>query len=67
MVKHTQTMCRQRSTNCLSMFDHFVGAALKGLMKILKYSIIAKLITKRHKTDVEITFSMIKNIKKIKR
>ena len=49
------------------MFDHFVGVALKGLMKILKYSIIAKLITKRHKTDVEITFSMIKNIKKIKR
>ena len=32
MVKHTQTMRRQ---NCLSVFDHFVGFALKGL-KILK-------------------------------
>ena len=36
-------------------------------MKVLKYSIIAKLIIKKHKRDVEITFSVIKNIKKIKR
>ena len=31
MVKHTQTIRRQKSTNCFSMFDHFVGLALKGL------------------------------------
>ena len=31
MVKHTQTIRRQESTNCLSVFDHFVGFALKGL------------------------------------
>ena len=31
MVKHTQTMRRQQSTNCLSVFDHFVGLALIGL------------------------------------
>ena len=31
MVKHTQAIRRQQPTNCLSMFDHFVGLALKGL------------------------------------
>ena len=31
-IKHTQTVCRQKPTNCLSLFDHFVGLALKGLM-----------------------------------
>ena len=31
MVKHTQTIRRQEPTNCLNVFDHFVGLALKGL------------------------------------
>ena len=31
MVKHTQTICWQKPTNCLSVFDHFVGLMLKGL------------------------------------
>ena len=31
MVKHTQTIRWQQSANCLSVFDHFVGLALKGL------------------------------------
>ena len=31
MVKHTQTIRGQKPTNCLSMFDHFVELALKGL------------------------------------
>ena len=31
MVKHTQTIRRQLPTNCLSVFDHFVGLALKVL------------------------------------
>ena len=31
MVKHTQTVRRQKPTNYLSVFDHFVGLALKGL------------------------------------
>ena len=30
MVKHTQTIRRQQPMNCLSVFDHFVGLALKG-------------------------------------
>ena len=39
MVKHTQNICRQQPTNCLSVFDHFVGLALKGL-KISLFSLI---------------------------
>ena len=31
MVKHTQTIRRQQPTNCLNVFDHFVGLALEGL------------------------------------
>ena len=31
MVKQAQTIRQQRPTNCLSVFDHFVGLALKGL------------------------------------
>ena len=31
MVKHTETTPRQQPENCLSMFDPFVGLALKGL------------------------------------
>ena len=33
MVKHTQTIRRQKPTNCLSLFDHYVGLTLKGLIK----------------------------------
>ena len=32
MVRHTQTIRRQHLTSCLSVFDHFVELALKGLM-----------------------------------
>ena len=31
MAKHTQIIRRQQPTNCLSVFDHFVGLALKRL------------------------------------
>ena len=31
MLKHTKTIRRLLPTNCLSVFDHFVGLALKGL------------------------------------
>ena len=31
MVKHTQTIRRPLPTNCLNVFDHFVGLALKSL------------------------------------
>ena len=32
MVKHTQTIRRLLPMNCLSVFDHFLGLALNGLM-----------------------------------
>ena len=31
MVKHTQTICRQQATSCLSVCGHFVGLTLEGL------------------------------------
>ena len=34
MVKHPQTFRRLLPMNCLSVFDHFVGLALKGLMVV---------------------------------
>ena len=37
MVKHTQTIRRQQPTNCLSVFDHFVGLAFKGLKDKQKF------------------------------
>ena len=30
-IKHTQTITWLLPTNCLSVFDHFVGLTLKGL------------------------------------
>ena len=32
MLKHTQTIVGKLPTNCLSVFDHFVGLALRGLI-----------------------------------
>ena len=31
MVKQTQEIRRQKPTNCLRVFDHFMGLARKGL------------------------------------
>ena len=44
MVKHTQTIRRQHATNCLSVFDHFVGLALQGL-KEMKEDLLKNLLT----------------------
>ena len=35
MAKHTQRIRQQLPTNCLSVFDHFVGLALKSSSKII--------------------------------
>ena len=49
MVKHTQIIRREQPTICLSVFDYFVGLALKGLkiltdtiIRILWYLIVSK-------------------------
>ena len=39
MVKHTQTIRRLLPTNYLSVFDHFVGLALKGLKYVTVKSV----------------------------
>ena len=36
MVKHTQTICRLLPTNCVSVFDHFGGLALKERMLVIE-------------------------------
>ena len=36
-VKHTYTIRQQKPTNCLSVFDHIVGSALKGLRYCRKH------------------------------
>ena len=41
MVKHTQIIRRQQPTNCLSVFDHFVGLGLKGQI-VLKIQCFAQ-------------------------
>ena len=38
MFKHTETIRRQRPTNCLSVFDHSVGLVLKGLRENVIYT-----------------------------
>ena len=37
MIKHTQIICQQQPTNCLSMYDHFVGLVLEGLISTSPY------------------------------
>ena len=41
MVRHTQAIHRQKPTNCLSVFDHFVGLTLKELIaRSYEYTLI---------------------------
>ena len=45
MVKHTQTIRRQKPANSLSVFDHFVGLALKVLnISLLLFTIFNILV-----------------------
>ena len=43
MFKHTQTIRRLLLTNCLSVLNHFVGLALKGLKSAEKTSAVKTL------------------------
>ena len=55
MVKHTQTIGRQHPTNCLSVFDHFVGLALKEFTSQVSQANITKSL-------VQNTLKRLKNI-----
>ena len=46
MIKHTQTIRRLLPTNGLSVFDHFVGMALKGLKIQDRCLLLMKLLSK---------------------
>ena len=45
MVRYTQTIRRLLPTNCLSVFDHFVRLALKGLENLVVFSFCTKGLT----------------------
>ena len=51
MVKHTQTIRRQQLTKCLSVFDHFVGLALKGLRITEKRLVVQVMHLERIRTS----------------
>ena len=40
MVKHTQTIFRLLPSNCLGLFDHFVGLALRELKAYKENTIV---------------------------
>ena len=46
MVEDTQTIRRKKPTNCLSVFDHFVGLALKELL-LYMFELLVKLTNKK--------------------
>ena len=47
MIKQTQAVRRLLPTNCLSVFDHFVGLSLKGLSELIP-NFLLSLSTKIH-------------------
>ena len=53
MVEDTQTDCRVFPTNCLNVFGHFVGLALKGLVRseTERYTIFKKWIRTNKNTQ----------------
>ena len=52
MVKHTQQFVSKLSTNCLSVFNHFVGLALKRLKFYDDPSFFPSVLLKRINTAV---------------
>ena len=56
MVKHIQTICRQEPTNLLSVFDHFVGLALKGLIELIIVIVIFGEVVNHDGDDFNLDF-----------
>ena len=56
MAKHTQTICQQFATICLSVFDHFVGLVLKGLKT--KYLMLNYANLQSYKTELTDTIHL---------
>ena len=55
-MKHTQTIRWQQSTNCLNVFNHFVGLVLKELKLVAAYEKLHHInkfpLKKNKKSDV---------------
>ena len=58
MVKHTQIIRRLLSTDCLSVFDHFVGLALKGLKTLFffNFELNLKILKQKQNTSESESF-----------
>ena len=57
MVRHTQTICQQQPTYCLSIFDHFVELAFKLLNENWSLFFKTRQLVKLTDTDIKITFA----------
>ena len=57
MVKHTQTIRQLLPTNCLSVFNHLVGLALKGLNIIILIKQIISKSRPRKSADLDVYIS----------
>ena len=63
MVKHTQTIRRQKPTKCLSVFGHSVGLALKGLMIVLIVVWFLGTYTQKGLIDINISIGIPHTLK----
>ena len=58
MTKHTQTIRRQQPTNYLSVFGHFVGLAIEGLMVNLGLLFSTLLVNHANLLSQEVIYSI---------
>ena len=61
MVKHKQFV-GNLPTNCLSVFDHFLKLALKGLKAIMKYSTHPSNLNIKEKINNNVTYEETLNL-----
>ena len=59
MVEHTQTIYRQKSKNCLSVFDRFVGLVVKGLKYVWQFFNILHEKVKKHTENINCSSQIV--------
>ena len=67
-VKHSQAIHRLLPTDCLSVFDHFMGLAIKGLNALISFDVsIANIHEVSYFQTLEcvLTFKILQKILKI--
>ena len=65
MVKHTQKIRRQQPTNCLSVFDHFLGLAVKQLTSMAMLRVSCRFLPVQLETLFEILESQNHIVKRL--